>query len=85
MNIQRFFSRGTQINKIAFSDIESYLEEKGMNVNEAFALMADEREYVYVSAGFVRGLRGESEEGEWHHYFTKDADGDFVASKMKFC
>lgn len=73
------------MNKLQFSEIESYLEDKGMSVNAAFEMLADEKEYVYVSNGFISGLRSkENEAGEWHHYFKKDEDGDFVAGKMKF-
>jgi len=85
MQIQKIFNRGTEINKIPFSDIESYLEEKNLNVMSIFNAIADEREFVYVSNGFVRGLYAETnEEGEWHHYFKKDSEGDFFAGKLNF-
>ncbi len=77
--------RGTRMNKIQFSEIESFLEEKGLNVNESFDLLADEKEFVYVSNGFVEGLnKSENEPGEWHHFFKKDIDGSFEAGKFKF-
>jgi len=38
--------RGTRMNKIQFSEIESILEKKGLNVNEAFDLLADEKEFA---------------------------------------
>jgi len=77
--------RGSEINKILFSEIEDYLEEKGFNVSELFDMMADEREYVYVSNGFLRGLMAEENEvGEWHHFFKKDSDGDLVAERLRF-
>jgi hypothetical protein len=85
MKTETYNIRGTQINKIAFSEIESYLEEKGLNTNEAFNLLADEKEFVYVSNGFVRGLKTElNENGEWHHFFKKDEDGVFAAWKYNF-
>lgn len=77
--------RGTEMNKIAFAEIEPYLEEKGMNVDAIFSTIADSSEFVYVSNGFVRGLKAsENNEGEWHHYFKKDTDGTFSAGKLKF-
>ena len=85
MKIQKYNIRGTEINKIQFSEIEAYLEEKGMNVDAVFNLIADDHEYVYVSNGFVRGLKVEENElGEWHHYFKKESDGHFVSGKMVF-
>lgn len=84
MATQTFFHRGTEVNKIAFSDIEDDLEEKGFNVDECFSLMADEKEFVYVSNGFLRGLRSDvNDAGEWHHYFKRE-DGDFSAFKLQF-
>ena len=84
MKIQKYNIRGTEMNKIQFSDIESYLEEKNINVDFAFNMIADEKEYVYVSNGFVRGLTNENTPGEWHHFFKKDADGNFEAGKFQF-
>jgi len=85
MNIQKLNIRGTEINKISFSDIELSLEEKGLDTNYIFALIADQKEFVYVSNGFLRGLNStENEIGEWHHYFTKDTDGHFTAGKLNF-
>ncbi len=84
MNKQTIYSRGTEINKIPFFEIEGYIEKKGINVNEAFMLMADDQENVYVSNGFVSGLlRDENEPGEWHHYFKKEGNY-FEAYKLKF-
>ena len=88
MNIQVYQIldiRGTRMNKIQFSEIEGILEEKGLNVNEALDLLADEREFVYVSNGFLNGLKKEENElGEWHHYFKKANDGSFEARKYNF-
>ena len=85
MKSQKYNIRGTEMNKMQFSEIEDYLEEKGLNVNEIFEMIADEKEFIYVSNGFVRGLTAtENEIGEWHHYFQKEEDGNFVAGKMKF-
>lgn len=82
---QELHIRGKRIYRIPFSEIEDYLVEKGLNSTEIFNLMADENEYVYVSNGFYRGLlNNENDEGEWHHYFRKDEDGDFVAGKLQF-
>ena len=68
-----------------FSEIESYLEEKGLNTNNIFSQIADDNEYIYVSNGFVRGLLSpENEIGEWHHFFKKENDGNFVAGKLQF-
>ena len=84
MKTQKIFYKSTEINKIAFSEIESYLEEKGHDVMKAFMLLADENEFVYVSNGFVRGLtRTENEAGEYHHYFIKDGK-DYTANKYLF-
>jgi hypothetical protein len=85
MTIQKFNYRGTSMNKIEFREIESYLEDKGLNVNAVFEMIADENEYIYVSNGFVSGLeREENEAGEWHHFFKKDVDGHFIAGQMMF-
>jgi hypothetical protein len=85
MKIQKFNIRGTEVNKIQFSEIESYLEEKGLKINQIFATIADKDEFVYVSNGFVMGLKShENEIGEWHHYFTKDFNGSFDAGKLQF-
>ena len=85
MNTQSLYIRGTQINKIAFSEIADLLEDKGINVNEAFELLSDINEMIYVSNGFISGLTTqENEQGEWHHYFKKSEDGSFEAGKMKF-
>lgn len=85
MKTVKYNIRGTEMNKMQFSEVESYLEEKGINVNEAFSLMADEKEFIYVSNGFVAGLlKDENENGEWHHFFKKDIDGHFEAGKLQF-
>jgi len=85
MKIQKYNIRGTEMNKVQFSEIESYLDEKGLNVNEAFEMLADENEFIYVSNGFIKGLTtNENEEKEWHHFFKKENDGCFVAGKMMF-
>ena len=55
MKAIQFTQGSTTINKIQFSEIEDYLVEKGMNVNEVFSMIADEKEFVYVSNGFVFG------------------------------
>lgn len=85
MKIFKFKARATEINKLQFSEIEDYLEEKGLNVNEIFEMIADETEHIYVSNGFISALiADENETGEWHHYFKKDVDGYFIAGKLKF-
>ena len=85
MNAQKYNIRGTEMNKMPFSEIESYLEEKCLDVMSIFMQIADDNEYVYVSNGFVRGLREENNEvGEWHHYFKKESDGNFIAGKLNF-
>lgn len=85
MKVNKYNIRGTEINKIAFSEIEEYLEEKGLNIMEVFFQLADENECVYVSNGFVRGLTSKDNEiGEWHHYFKKEIDGHFTAGKLNF-
>ena len=88
MNIevtQVLFIRGTQINKVQFSEIEYILEEKEINVNEAFSFLADEKEFIYISNGFLNALKKEvNEQGEWHHFFKKDIDGNFEAGKFNF-
>ena len=85
MKIQKINIRGTEVNKISFLDIEFSLEEKGLNVELIFSQIADQNEFVYVSNGFLRGLNSnENEVGEWHHYFTKDTDGHFIAGKINF-
>lgn len=85
MKIQKLNIRGTEMNKIRFAEIESYLEERGLDVNSAFAQMADENEFVYVSNGFINGLvRDEKQDGEWHHFFKKDTEGHFIAGKLQF-
>jgi hypothetical protein len=84
MKTLKYNIRGTEVNKIQFSEIESYLEEKGMNVNNVFNQIADEKEFVYVSNGFVSGLTNSNEPGEWHHFFVKDSSGNFNAGKLYF-
>ena len=85
MKTEKYNIRGTEMNRIQFSEIEDLLSDKGINVNEAFELMADSREYVYVSNGFVRGLNSDvNDSGEWHHFFKKDTDGTFTAGKFQF-
>ena len=84
MKKQTIYNRGTEINKINFSEIEDKLEEKGFNIMSVFNLIADENENIYVSNGFVRGLLNENEPSEWHHYFVKQEDGSFEAEKMYF-
>lgn len=86
MKIEKYNIRGTEMNKIAFSEIEFDLETKGFNVDEAFNLMADQKtEYVYVSNGFLRGLKADvNDAGEWHHFFKKENDGTFTAGKYQF-
>jgi len=85
MNYQTLNIRGTQMNKMQFSEIESYLEEKNLNVMSFFNQLADEKEFIYVSNGFIRGLESEENEvGEWHHFFKKQLDGSFEAGKISF-
>lgn len=85
MKLNKYNIRGTEMNKMQFSEIEEYLEEKGLNVMEVFSQIADENEFIYVSNGFVRGLTtNENEIGEWHHYFKKEQDGSFTAGKLQF-
>lgn len=84
MKIQKFNIRGTEINKVSFYDIESFLEEKGIDTNNAFDILSDENEMIYVSNGFISGLKNENTVGEWHHFFKKDTDGNFSAGKFKF-
>lgn len=85
MKVQKYNVRGTEMNKIQFSEIEFDLENKGLNVNEVFEMIADESEFIYVSNGFLSGLRKDvNDNGEWHHYFKKESDGSFVAGKLQF-
>jgi hypothetical protein len=83
MKIEKYNIRGTEMNRIQFSEIEIYLEEKGHNINVAFEMLADEKEFVYVSNGFVNGLLNENTPGEWHHYFQKEGN-NFNAGKYNF-
>ena len=85
MKTFKFFHRGSEINKIQFSEIEDLLLEKGFNIDDLFEIMADEDENIFVSNGFLRGLNAsENEEGEYHHYFKKDKYGSFDAFKLNF-
>lgn len=85
MNIIKINIRGTEMNKMQFSEIDYLLEKKGLDVNEVFNMIADDKEMVYVSNGFLSGLNAEENEiGEWHHYFKKSEDGSFEAGKLKF-
>lgn len=87
MNTVKFFNNGSTFNKVQFSEIEFDLDKLNLNINECFILMADEKEFVYVSDGFLTGLRkdiDEIESGEWHHYFKKDENGNFDAFKLNF-
>lgn len=81
MKVQKIFHRGTEINKMQFSEAEHSLECMGIDLNEAFDKMADEKEYIYISNGFLASLKREVvEQGEWHHFFFGN---DFKASKFK--
>lgn len=84
MKAQKLNIRGTEMNKMQFSEIESYIEDFGLNVNEVFEMIADEDEMIYVSNGFVLGLKSAPAEGEWHHFFKKELDGSFTAGKLMF-
>jgi len=86
MEIQKFNHRGTEINKIAFSEIEFDLEGKGLDVDSVFMQIANEKEYIFVSNGFVNALEREENvsANEWHHYFIKESDGHFRAEKLNF-
>lgn len=85
MKTQKFFVRGSEFNKLQFSEIESYLEAKGINVNAIFSQIADDNEFIYISNGFVNSLlKNENSQEEWHHYFTKNSDGTFEAGKLIF-
>lgn len=85
MKIQKYNIRGTEMNKMQFSEIEEILIEKHFNVQEVFEKIADQNEFIYVSNGFVKGLTSEINEiGEWHHFFKKETDGTFTAGKLSF-
>lgn len=85
MKTEKYNIRGTEMNKIQFSEIEDLLSDKGIDVDNAFNLMADDREFVYVSNGFIRGINAEiNDSGEWHHFFKKESDGSFRAGKFQF-
>jgi len=50
MKSQQYNIRGTNINKIQFSEIEDYLAEKGIDTNNAFdILVGDNPKNVYMS------------------------------------
>lgn len=83
MKMQKLFISGSEINKLQFSEIDSYIEDLGLNVNEVFEMIADENEMIYVSNGFLRGLAQPVTDGEWHHFFKK-VDGYFIAGKLQF-
>lgn len=79
--MQVLFQSGSRINKVHISQVCDMMEDKCLNVDEVFGM----DDYAYVSDGFLRGLKAETNEpGEWHHYFTKDTDGLFIAFKMIF-
>lgn len=82
----KFTYRGTEINKIDINSIESLLENKGININEAYSLMGDgQSDFIYVSNGFLRGLNDlDTQPKEWHHYFKKNNDDSFEAFKLNF-
>lgn len=84
MTKETFNYRGSEFQKVYFSDIEDDLIDFGFNSDELFELMADENECVYVSNGFLRGLKNQPEIGEWHHYFKRNDEGDFDAFKLNF-
>ena len=84
MKAIQFNHRGTTINKLQFSEVEEIFKEKGFNVNNCFDRMADENEFIFVSNGFLSGLKNENNDTEWHHFFKKDEDGNFEAFKMSF-
>lgn len=84
-NRQSIYHRGTEINKVFFYDVEELLESIGLDSNEVYNLLADENEFIYVSNGFCAALKNEEiQNGEWHHYFTKDENGQFEANKLYF-
>ena len=55
MKIQKYNIRGTEMNKMQFSEIEEILIEKKFNVQEVFEKIADQNEFIYVSNGFIKG------------------------------
>lgn len=82
-----FNNRGTTINKINLSDFQENLEEMGLNEMQVWLAIGNgEDDHVYVSNGFLNLLSNPSDmtDGEWHHYFVKDTDGEFTAEKFKF-
>lgn len=83
MDIQKLNIKGSQVNKIYFSDIEDYLIDCGFDSDELFDIMADSNECIYISNGFLSAVkRNDFEGGEWHHYFIKD--NDFEAKRLQF-
>ena len=56
MKIQKYNIRGAEMNKMQFSEIEDYLEEKGLNVNEIFEMIADEKNLSMLVTGLLAGL-----------------------------
>lgn len=83
ISVQKISHRGTEINKISLND--NYDELSELNYFNELCLIADEKEIIYVSNGFLNALKKEKfEEGEWHHYFVKDKEGHFEAEKFNF-
>jgi hypothetical protein len=84
MKIQKLNIRGSVFNKVQFSEICDDLEDLGFDVDSVFNLICDDKEFCYVSNGFLNALRTPIQEGEWHHFFKKEDDGSFVAGKLNF-
>lgn len=86
-NRKSIYNRGTEINKVYFYDVEDLFENLSIDSNQVYNLLADENEFIYISNGFCNALKNSSEDiqnGEWHHYFTKEEDGSFQANKFYF-
>lgn len=82
-----FNHRGTTINKIDLFEYQNELDVLGLDAMSIWMEIGDgENDHVYVSNGFLRLLNNPNDmtDGEWHHYFIKDSDGDFTAEKFSF-
>lgn len=82
-----FNHRGTTINKTDLFKFQDELDILGLDAMTVWMEIGDgENDHVYISNGFLGLLRNPEDmiDGEWHHYFVKDSDGDFTAEKFSF-
>ena len=80
------FERGTQINKYNVWDLEEAFKNLGINFNDILDnCCGGVSDFIYISCGYKNMLlEGQKVEGEYHHYFLKNEEGDFICETYYF-